>query len=58
VTEAYKKRLIELAKEIIEMQDGFYIGKQELLRDKINHLLGYILALEDHSETRKEDAKE
>lgn len=50
MTEKYKQRLIQLAKDVKQMQEGFYIGKYGLLQQKINHLIGYILSLEELEE--------
>lgn len=47
MTKEYKTRLIQLAEEIKEIQDGLYLNKFDLMKEKVNHLLGYILVLKE-----------
>jgi hypothetical protein len=42
--EQYLKKITDLAEEIQTIQNGFYIGKFEMLQTRINQLIGYILA--------------
>lgn len=60
MTEEYRKRLIELAKEVIELNKPINLASSEeselFIRDreimfcsKLNYLLGYIMALENHN---------
>ena len=50
MTEKYKQRLIQLAKDIKQVREGLHINKYDLLQQKINHLIGYILSLEELEE--------
>lgn len=45
MTERYKKRLIEQAKEIIELRKN--AKDYDIYEEKLDLLLGYILALEE-----------
>lgn len=51
MTDNYKQRLIALAQEILDIRDnigGFSLNKQEIMNEKLNYLLGYIMALKEH----------
>lgn len=46
----YLQRLVELAEELQAIQDdknGYHLNKYDVIRSKINYLIGYILASKD-----------
>ena len=49
MTEQYRKRLVELAKQIEKLERPEYLNTPEGLNfvSKLNYLLGYIMALEE-----------